>query len=51
MWTAIATIAALALSVWSWWVKNNHSGKKKKEAQDAKIDSLDTADRIMRGDK
>lgn len=51
MWTAIATIAAIVLSIWTWWLKRNDEKKKKKEAQDAKIDSFTTADDIMRGDK
>jgi len=34
MWTAIATIAALLLSIWTWWMKNNDGKKKAKEAND-----------------
>lgn len=51
MWTALATIAALLLAIWTWWAKENDSKKKAKEASDAKIDALNTADNIMRGSK
>jgi hypothetical protein len=51
MWTAIAAVASLLIAIFAWWVKATDETKKKKAAEDAKIDSLTTADDIMRGDK
>ena len=47
----LGAVVLLAGGIFAWWVKKNDEKKKAIADEDAKIDTLDDADSIMRGDK
>lgn len=47
----LSAIVLLAGGIFAWWIKKNDDKKKAIADEDAKIDGLDDADSIMRGDK